>query len=67
MNIYDAVMNIETGAVSEEEYIASMQHLINTGLVWRLQGSFGRRAVEMIEAGVCYAPDLNNVEENTNV
>lgn len=63
MDMYDAVMNIEEGACCEETYIASMQHLINTGLVWRLQGSFGRRAVEMIEAGVCYAPDMKYTEE----
>ena len=56
MNIYDAVMNVEEGQCDEETYIASMQHLINTAVVWNLQGWFGRRAVEMIEAGVCQPP-----------
>jgi len=57
MNMYDAVMIVEQGTADEETYIAAMQHLINTATVWKLQGSFGRRAVEMIEAGVCYAPE----------
>ena len=38
---------------SEEEVIASWQHLINTGLAWRLQGWFGRTAHALITAGVC--------------
>ena len=38
---------------SEEQYIAAWQQLIDTGLAWTLQGWFGRRAVTMIEAGLC--------------
>lgn len=57
MNTFDAVMLIETNdSASEEEYIAAMQHLIDTAVVWNLQGSYGRLAVEMIEAGVCQPP-----------
>lgn len=57
MNTFDAVMLIETNDnASEEEYIAAMQHLIDTAVVWNLQGSYGRLAVEMIEAGVCQPP-----------
>ena len=63
MNTMEAVMNVEMGKGDEETYIASMQHLINTGVVWRLQGFFGRRAVEMIEAGVCTAPDWVDLNE----
>jgi hypothetical protein len=63
MNMYDAVMNVENGDCDEETYIASMQNLINTGIVWRLQGFFGRRAVELIEAGVCTAPDWVDLNE----
>ena len=63
MNMYDAVMNVEEGQCDEDTYIASMQHLINTGIVWRLQGFFGRRAVEMIENGTCTAPDGVDINE----
>jgi|TARA_R100001129_G_scaffold52293_1_gene36010 hypothetical protein len=37
----------------EEQYIEAWQMLIDTGYAWTLQGWFGRRAVEMIEAGYC--------------
>ena len=63
MNMYDAVMNIEEGQCDEDTYIASMQHLIDTAIVWRLQGFFGRRAVEMIEDGTCTAPDWVDLNE----
>lgn len=37
----------------EEEVISAWQHLIDTGLVWQLQGFYGRMARELIEHGVC--------------
>ena len=40
-------------AESEEQVIEAWQHLINTGLAWRLQGSFGRMAQRLIEDGIC--------------
>ena len=39
---------------NENQTIQAWQHLINTGLVWKLQGWFGRRAVELIEDGICH-------------
>ena len=41
-------------AESEEQYVAAWQQLIDTGLVWSLQGWFGRTARQLIEEGVCY-------------
>ena len=38
---------------SEEKMITAWQHLINTGLCWRLQGFFGRTASQLIEEGIC--------------
>lgn len=35
----------------EETYFKAWQYLLDTGLVWSLQGWFGRTAVSMIEAG----------------
>ena len=40
-------------AESEEQQIEAWQHLIDTGLAWSLQGSFGRMAKHLIEQGVC--------------
>lgn len=38
-------------AESEDEIRAAWQHLVNTGLAWRLQGWFGRQAQALIDAG----------------
>ena len=36
-----------------EQYIEAWQHLIDTGLVWKLQGYFGRTAQTLISEGIC--------------
>lgn len=52
---YEAIDIIEiTGTEDEDEYIAAWQYLIDTGIVWSLQGSYGRNAAALIEAGVCH-------------
>ncbi len=56
MNTFDAVMICEgVEDATQEELIAAWQSLIDDGTVWTLQGSFGRQAKAMIEAGVCYS------------
>ena len=44
--------------VTFEDVVDAWQHLIDTGLAWRLQGSFGRQAAAMIEAGYCERRDI---------
>lgn len=39
----------------EDTQIEAWQVLIDTGMAWSLQGSFGRQAAAMIESGVCHA------------
>jgi hypothetical protein len=54
MKIFDAIMNIECNDdCSEELYIESFQTLIDTGIVWQLQGCYGRTVAALIEAGLC--------------
>ena len=38
---------------NEEEYIQAWQHLIDSGVVWNLQGWFGRTATALIAEGIC--------------
>ena len=54
MDNYTAVGIVEgfEPADSEEQVIEAWQHLVDTGLAWQLQGSFGRAARDLIEAGV---------------
>ena len=42
---------------TQEEHIKAWQHLIDTGLAWQLQGSFGRAARWLIEQGICHEPN----------
>jgi hypothetical protein len=53
MSDLDAIMLIEGGSETEEEYIAAFQALIDSGTAWKLQGSYGRMAAALIEAGHC--------------
>jgi predicted AAA+ superfamily ATPase len=41
-------------ALDEKQIVEAWQHLIDTGLAWRLQGWFGRTASALIEQGVCH-------------
>ena len=43
---------IEEGELTEEIYLDAWQHLVDTGLAWQLQGSFGRTAKYLIDEGV---------------
>lgn len=49
----DALIAYESGEINAPEEIAFFQGLIDSGLVWQLQGHYGRRATELIEAGLC--------------
>jgi hypothetical protein len=46
------IIEFETGEANEEQVIELFQYLVDTGLAWSLQGSYGRTAEALIEAGV---------------
>ncbi len=54
MNSFEVVM-IAEGVIEapEEEQIEAWQNLIDSGLCWQLQGSFGRTAAVLIKQGIC--------------
>lgn len=47
------IMAYEAGELTHEEVVDFFQMLINTGLAWQLQGSYGRMAAHFIEVGEC--------------
>ena len=48
-----AMMDFECGMMEDvDDVIKLFQHLVDTGMVWKLQGSYGRTAQSMIDAGV---------------
>jgi hypothetical protein len=61
ININD-IMSYENGEMEEEEMIEFFQSLINSGMAWTLQGSYGRMAMRLVEDGFCTLPEQS--EEN---
>lgn len=52
-SVYNAV-GIAEGWIEAESYdevLGAWQYLVNTGVVWQLQGWFGRTAAQLIENG----------------
>lgn len=50
----DDIIRYECGDMSEEEIISMFQDGINSGIVWNLQGHYGRTAKQLINAGLCH-------------
>lgn len=47
------IMQFEGGQLTEEEIVNGFQELIDSGVVWQLQGYYGRTAAALIKAGLC--------------
>lgn len=45
----------ESGTMDPSDVNEFVQELIDTGLAWKLQGSYGRLAEGCIAAGLCHA------------
>ena len=55
-NQIDAIIAFEAGELEEESIIELFQNLVDTGLAWELQGSYGRTAKALIEQGLVKLP-----------
>lgn len=53
--VLNKIIAYENGELEEIEVIDLFQELIDSGLVWSLQGSYGRTAQSLIDAGICTA------------
>ena len=50
-NLVDQIIQFESGEMEEDEVIDFFQTLVDTGMAWTLQGSYGRTAQSLIDAG----------------
>jgi len=50
------MMEYESGELTEEETIEFFQELVDTGLAWQLQGSYGRTAMDLLRDGYLETP-----------
>lgn len=51
------IIAYESGELSHEGFIELFQYLVDTGLAWSLQGSYGRTAQILISDGVITAKE----------
>ena len=50
-DLTERIIAFETGEIELDEVLELFQYLVDTGLAWSLQGSYGRTAQALIEAG----------------
>ncbi len=47
------IIAFESGEMDNDEVVEFFQELINNGMAWTLQGSYGRLASQLIDQGLC--------------
>jgi len=51
-DLTDKIISWEGGTMSAKEEVKFFQELVDSGLAWQLQGMYGRRAMDLIRAGL---------------
>jgi hypothetical protein len=57
MDMVGDIVTYEAGDMTEEETINFFQRLLDTGMVYNLQGQYQRTASALLEAGVIAFPE----------
>jgi hypothetical protein len=57
MHNIEKIISYENGELDEQQTIELFQSMINDGSAWQLQGSYGRMASALIDAGYCTAKE----------
>ena len=52
IDVVSQIMAYEEGQLTEEQTLTLFKHLVKTGLAWQLQGSYGRAAKALLDAGL---------------
>lgn len=56
MSTIDSIIAYENGELDSDETLALFQDLVDSGIAWQLQGSYGRTARALIDAGLVTDP-----------
>lgn len=59
LDVVDDIIAYEQGELGEEATLELFQHLLDSGMVWKLQGSYGRVAAHLLEIGAIHMPHAN--------
>ncbi|KKL76653.1 hypothetical protein LCGC14_2042760 [marine sediment metagenome] len=51
MDLVAQIIEYESGVMDESQTIEFFQALVDDGLAWQLQGSYGRLAADLIRSG----------------
>ena len=51
-NLTERIVQYEQGELNQEQTIQLFQELVDSGLVLKLQGHYGRFAAQLLEAGL---------------
>lgn len=62
MDLVDGISRYESGELEDHETVELFQHLVNTGVVWNLQGHYSRTAWYLIHTGLV-TPVVEEEEE----
>lgn len=49
--LVERVMAFEAGTLPEDQTLDLFQELVDTGMAWELQGTYGRTALSLINSG----------------
>jgi len=52
-DVVSFIVDAEDGILSEEEFYTGLQEMIDSGIVWSLQGTWQRAAEQAIDGGYC--------------
>jgi len=57
MNFTQEIIDYENGDMDFDRMVDLFQRMINDGIVWKLQGSYGRTANILVQDGYCILPN----------
>jgi hypothetical protein len=61
MDIVSQITAYEMGELDDTEAVELFQELVNNGMAWQLQGSYGRTAMALIDNGLVTLPPSKEI------